>query len=82
MWKMKLWILCDIKHTLYDFSPGFGGKHSLQWIPCRCLRGVSEARGICPQKGPANINRSEPAVLYAHNIILSRVFAVFFFKRS
>lgn len=48
-----------MKHTLCHLSPGLGGKHTLQWLPCGRLSGVSETCGICTPKRSAHINRSE-----------------------
>lgn len=84
-------VLYYMKHILCYLSPGLGGKHSLQWLPCGRLSGVPEARGICTQKRPAHINRSEPfihgniqeehqlrAQSISYNIILSCVGHILF----
>lgn len=55
-------VVSNVTASLCLTSPGLGGKHSLQRLPCGRLARVPEARGICTPERPAHINRSEVCV--------------------
>lgn len=45
-------------NIVFCLLPDLGGEHTLQWLPCGHLTGVTEARWICFQERSAHINRS------------------------